>query len=79
MNLGKRKRTMRGIPLLPVSVGSRAVLLSSGKVIWTSHVVNIQTQTEEQLRFETLNTCYCVKLDMFPHADAAALPVSAAA
>lgn len=79
MNSEKRKRTLQGIALLPLSVGNRAVLLSGGKVIWTSRVVAIQTQTEEQLRFETLNTHYCVTMSPFPYADAAVLPVSAAA
>lgn len=79
MNSEKRKRTLQGIALLPLSVGSRAVLLSGGKVIWTSRVVAIQTQTEEQLRFETLNSIYCVTMSPFPYADAAVLPVSAAA
>ena len=78
MNPEKQERTLRGMALLPLSVGSRAVLLSGGQVIWTSRVVSIQTQTEEELCFETLNTNYCIKMAPSPQA-ASLLPTAAAA
>lgn len=76
-----RKKTIRmaGIALMPVKVGCRALLLSGGKVTWTSRVVAIHKRTERELRFETLNTNYCIALSPSPQANCAALPVSMAA
>lgn len=79
MKLVKKVVRLTGIPLLPVAAGSRAVLLSGGRVIWTSRVVAVHANTEEELRFETLNTHYRVALRPFPQADAAAIPMQMAA
>ena len=75
----KQERTLRWMALMPLSVGSRAVLLSGGRVIWTSRVVSIQTQTEEELCFETLNTRYRVTMEPLPYAAAAEVPLRVAA
>ena len=76
-----RMKTVRmaGVALAPVEVGSRALLLSGGKIIWTTQVVAVYKRTESELRFETLNTTYQIKLSPFPRNDCAALPVSMAA
>ena len=76
-----RMKTVRmaGVALAPVEVGSRALLLSGGKIIWTTQVVAVYKRTESELRFETLNTIYQIKLSPCPRNDCAALPVSMAA
>ena len=65
-----RMKTVRmaGVALAPVEVGSRAL-----------QVVAVYKRTESELRFETLNTIYQIKLSPFPRNDCAALPVSMAA
>lgn len=78
MNPNKKVVHLQGIVLLPVIVGCRARLLCRGKVIWTSLVVAVYTQTEEMLCFETLNTNYCIKMAPSPQA-ASLLPTAAAA
>ena len=71
-----RMKTVRiaGVALAPVEVGSRALLLSGGKIIWTTQVVAVHKRTESELR-----TIYQIKLSPFPRNDCAALPVSMAA
>lgn len=79
MNWRKRTVRMTGITLMPVEVGSRALLLSGGKVTWTTRVVAVRKRTERELRFETLNTIYQISLNHFPRDECAAIPVSMAA
>lgn len=79
MNLIKKVVHLSGVALLPVKVGSRAVLASGGQVTCTSRVVAVHTQTEEELCFETLNTNYRVSMSPSPRADCAMLPMRMAA
>ena len=70
MNPNKKVIHFQDSVVMPVSVGSRAVLLSGGKAILTSLVVAIHAMTERELCFETRNTNYCVSMDPFPRAGA---------
>lgn len=79
MNDNKKKISLHAMVALPITVGKCAILFSGGNIIRTSQVVAIHQHTPEQLRFETLNTHYCVSMDPFPLAAVSPLPVSAAA
>ena len=79
MNPDKRVVHMQAVVLAPIAVGNRAILSSGGRVILTSKVVAVHTQTDEKVCFETLNTNDCVTMVPFPLAGAAALPMYAAA
>lgn len=54
----KAMKTMTGTLLRPLAVGAKAVILHQGQVTYTSRVVNIHSRTEDEIRFETLNTEY---------------------
>lgn len=54
----KAMKTMTGTLLRPLAVGAKAVILYQGQVTLTSRVVNIHSRTEDEIRFETLNTEY---------------------
>lgn len=54
----KAIKTMTGTLLRPLAVGAKAVILYQGQVTLTSRVVNIHSRTEDEIRFETLNTEY---------------------
>lgn len=79
MNPNKKMVHLQGTVVMPVTVGSRAVLLTGGKVILTSMVVAIHTVTEQEVRFETLNTNYCISMCPFPWAGSAVPAMSMAA
>ena len=79
MNPNKKVVHLQGGVVMPVSVGSRAILLSGGKAILTSLVVAIHAMTEQELCFETLNTNYCVSMNPFPWAVSAVPTMSMAA
>lgn len=55
---GKKLATMSGTLLLPLSVGSRAVILHDGGYTHTSKVVAIHSVQPGNIRFETENTHY---------------------
>ena len=54
----KPQKTLNGDLLLPLSVGARAVILHQGLITRTSRVVAVHSRTEDEVRFETLNTEY---------------------
>ena len=51
-------QTMTGTLLRPLAVGAKAVILHQGQITLTSRVVEIHSRTEDEIRFETLNTQY---------------------
>ena len=55
---GKTTKTLNGILLRPLAVGAKAVILHQGQITLTSRVVEIHSRTEDEIRFETLNTQY---------------------
>lgn len=56
----KTTKTLTGTLLRPLAVGAKAVILHQGQVTLTSRVVEIHSRTEDEIRFETLNTEYCL-------------------
>lgn len=70
----KKTVSLSGMAVLPVTVGSRAVLVCGGQVIRTSQVVAVHKHTSEELRFETMNSNYSVTLTPFPLAAVSLVP-----
>ncbi len=63
-NMNENKSTtLYGTLLIPVRVGSRAVILQGGSFIHTSTVVAIHSVKADEICFETRNTIYHVLLD----------------
>lgn len=59
MNSEKKiEKTLSGVLLCPLIVGAKAVILHQGQITLTSRVVEIHSRTEDEIRFETLNTEY---------------------
>lgn len=54
----KSTKTLNGTLLRPLAVGAKAVILHQGQITLTSRVVEIHSRTEDEIRFETLNTEY---------------------
>lgn len=54
----KAMKTMTGTLLRPLAVGAKAVILHQVQITLTSRVVEIHSRTEDEIRFETLNTQY---------------------
>lgn len=54
----KTTRTLTGVLMRPLAVGAKAVILHQGQITLTSRVVNIHSYTEDEVRFETMNTQY---------------------
>ena len=75
----KQEKYLRGMILLPLAVGGRAILVSDGNVMRTSRGVAIDSQTDEMICFETLNTQYHILVDPYMLADAERHPLEAAA
>lgn len=65
MNM-KKCTTMYGTPLYPPVVGYCAVIRCQGKFMRTSRVIAIHSCTTEEIRFETLNTNYTLRLSPDP-------------
>ena len=68
MNKEKEQRTLYGRLLCPVTIGTRAVILSNGLVYWTSKVVDISYEDDDFIQFETENNCYSLSVAPFPPA-----------
>lgn len=54
----KEIRTLTGIPLRTLSVGSRAVIAHQGKITRTARIVAIHSRTAGEVCFETLDARY---------------------
>lgn len=54
----KEIRTLTGIPLRPLAVGSRAIIVHQGKIILTARVTAIHHRNAREVCFETLDTRY---------------------
>ena len=51
-------RTMAGVLLCPLAVGSRAIIVHQGKIIRTARITAIHHRTAGEVYFETLDTRY---------------------
>lgn len=56
----KMTRVIIGTLMSPLSVGACALIFQGGRYMRTSTVVRIHSITPRQVRFETLNTQYCL-------------------
>lgn len=65
---GKKSATLEGLLMHPLFVGACALILHAGKIIRTSSVVAIHDASADQIRFETLNTLYTLRLTPAPQA-----------
>lgn len=54
----KTTKTLSGTLLCPLMVGAKAVIFHEGLVTRTSRVMAVHSRTEDEIRFETLNTQY---------------------
>lgn len=58
--MNKVTKVIIGTLMSPLSVGACALIFQGGRYIRTSTVVRIHSITPRQVRFETLNTQYCL-------------------
>lgn len=64
----KKTAILRGTLLCPLIVGNCALISSQGRLIRTSTVVAIHSQTSDEVRFETRNTHYRLRPNLSPAA-----------
>lgn len=65
MTKSKKSIVMRGALLRPLVIGQGALLHAGGKIYHTSRVVAIHDQSDDMVRFETLNSNYCLSMGPF--------------
>jgi len=58
----KKTTTLSGTLMYPLEVGCSALILYNGRLIRTSRVVKIYKKKRNKVRFETMNTIYCLLL-----------------
>ena len=68
--MNKVTKVIIGTLMSPLSVGACALILQGGRYIRTSTVVRIHSITPRQVRFETLNTQYCLLVPDAPDGQA---------
>ena len=56
----KKIRIVHGTLMYPLEVGSRALIFEEGRYFHTSMVIAIHGVTPRQIRFETMNSHYCL-------------------
>ena len=56
----KNIRIVHGTLMYPLEVGSRALIFEEGRYFHTSTVIAIHGVTPQQIRFETMNSHYCL-------------------
>ena len=56
----KNIRIVHGTLMYPLEVGSRALIFEEGRYLHTSTVIAIHGVTPRQIRFETMNSHYCL-------------------
>ena len=79
MKKEKKQIVLNGSLLRPLSVGRGALLHAGGNIYHTSRVVAVHEQSDDLVRFETLNSIYCLSMSPFPLAAVSPLPVRLAA
>ena len=66
---------MHGALLRQLVIAQGALLHAGGKIYHTSRVVAIHDQSDDMVRFETLNSNYCLSMAPFPLAACNPLPM----
>ena len=56
----KNIRIVHGTLMYPLEVSSRALIFEEGRYLHTSTVIAIHGVTPQQIRFETMNSHYCL-------------------
>ena len=80
MNMVEKKtKTLNGTLMMPLTVGTKAVILHQGQITLTSPVVAIHSVTENEVRFETKNTNYRLQTGPSYQPDASLFPMAMAA
>lgn len=75
----KKVRIIIGTLMWPLTVGECALIFQGERYLRTSTVVRIHSVTSQQIRFETLNTQYCLLPLTAPAAADLPTPVECAA
>mgnify|MGYP001093739345 CR=1 FL=1 len=61
----KTAKTLHGVLMRPLAVGTKAVIVHGGQITLTSRVVAIHSRTEDEIHFETQNSEYHLLTDPF--------------
>lgn len=56
-------RIITGVPVLPIVVGSSAMIYHNGHVTRTTEVLDVCRKSVTEVRFETRHTLYILKID----------------
>ena len=72
----KNIRIVHGTLMYPLEVGSRALIFEEGRYLHTSTVIAITLKKKKQIRFEAMNSHYCLLAPSSPVA--ANVPVTVA-
>lgn len=56
-------KVITGVPVLPIMVGSPAMLYHNGHVTKTTEVLDVCQKSDTEIRFETRHTLYILKID----------------
>ena len=72
-------RTMAGVLLCPLAVGSRAIIVHQGKIIRTARITAIHHRNVGEVYFETLDTRYYLLTGPDSQPAASVLPAALAA
>lgn len=56
-------KIVTGVPVLPIVVGSPAMIYHQGHVTRTTDVVDVYRKSVTEIRFETRRTMYILKID----------------
>lgn len=56
-------KVLTGVPVLPITVGSPAMIYHHGRVTRTTEVVDVYRKSVTEIRFETRHTMYILKVD----------------
>ena len=62
MTAVKISRIISGVPVRPITVGEPALIHESGALRRTSRVMDVQRVSSGEIRFETRNTRYVLKI-----------------
>ena len=56
-------RIITGVPVLPIVVGSPAMIYHKGHMTRTTEVLDVYQKSATEIRFETPHTLYILKID----------------
>lgn len=59
----KKCKILTGVPVLPIAVGSPAMIYHHGHVTRTTDVVDVYRKSATEVRFETRHTMYILKIN----------------